>query len=503
MSDKAAAAVAFARAAGLLEHLAGVRLTVKRVERAAEASGAALAAASRTAAGLIARRKLIPLPDKLYIVIDGTCVPVTARETAAAFQRLVKAEGIRRGADHVRQLTVIGDRAAWIWNLATATFPEATHIVDLYHAREHLHSLTRSLEFTLLDRTDQWLAARLEDLYHGDTDGIEAAVRCYPLVDGVKKDEVNRELGYLLTTGSAHAACSSARVSSRQDASPSSASASNRRACTGPSAAPTRSSPSAAKKPAASGKPSATRQEPPDLPGIVMQARVPPPPRRLPGTFAGVTSSSRPEHVCGRLDPGGVVPPGHLVEHAVAASAPAVDQLPDDVRVTRVLGGLGGHPDQQEAQRGVAPVLGPVRNLRGRVQVKLADDLVGVLAGAVVQPREVPAGLTRQRPHVGAVPDRAVLDPGESLRPRAAKRLTEVPVLQPGKVLDQPEQVRAGRCHRAAQVILTQALQPGQQRGPALAELAVQDFLQRQASPRKSPCNLQDRAAVDPPPAEP
>ena len=251
MSDKAAAAVPFAQATGLLEDLAGVRLEVKRVERAAEASGSALAAASRSAAGLIARRKIIPLPpdplpDKLYIVIDGTGVPVTAKETAgregkgedgrartrevkmavfftqdrlddegypvrdkasssyiatfepaAAFQHLVRAEGIRRGADHVRQLTVIGDGAAWIWNLAAATFPEATHIVDLYHAREHLHSLTRSLEFMLLDHKDEWLAARLEDLDYGYTDGIAAAARAYPL-EGVKKDEVEKELGYFL-----------------------------------------------------------------------------------------------------------------------------------------------------------------------------------------------------------------------------------------------------------------------------------------------------------------
>jgi hypothetical protein len=251
MSDKAAAAVPFAPAAGLLEDLAGVRLTVKRVERAAEASGAALAAASRSRAGLIASRKLVPmppqpLPDKLYIVIDGTGVPVTSKETAgregkgedgrarsrevkmavfftqdklnedgypvrdrasssyiatfepaAAFQRLVKAEGIRRGADHVRQLTIIGDGAAWIWNLAAAAFPEATCIVDLYHAREHLHSLTRSLEFMLLDRKDEWLAARLEDLGYGYIDGITAAVRKYPL-EGVKKDEAERELGYFL-----------------------------------------------------------------------------------------------------------------------------------------------------------------------------------------------------------------------------------------------------------------------------------------------------------------
>ena len=362
----------------------------------------------------------------------------------------------------------------------------------------------------LLDRTDEWLAARLDDLGYGDIDGAEAAVRKYPLVDGVKKDEVNRELGYFLNnaprmryhwfrsrglfvgSGVVEAGCKSVIGQRLKQA------GMHWTVSGADSIITLRCEEASSQREAICNQAGAA-----DLPGIVMQARVPPPPRRLPGTSAGVTSSSRPEHVCGRLDPGGVVPPGHLIEHAVAGAAHAVDQLPDDVRVTRVLGGLGGHPDQQEAQRGVAPVLGPVRNLRGRVQVKLADDLVGVLAGAAVQPREVPAGLTRQRPHVGAVPDRAVLDPGESLRPRAAKRLTEVPVLQPGKVLDQPEQVRAGRCHRAAQVILTQALQPGQQRGPALAELAVQDFLQRQASPRKSPCNLQDRAAVDPPPAEP
>jgi hypothetical protein len=137
----------------------------------------------------------------------------------------------------------------------------------------------------------------------------------------------------------------------------------------------------------------------------------------------------------------------------MVGSAPAVDQLPDDVRMTRVMGGLGGHPDQQETQCGAASVLGRVRDPRGRVDVKLVDDLVRVLAGAVLQPDEVPAGLARRRPHVGAVPDRAVLDPGESLRPRSAERLAEIAVLQPGQVLDQPEQIRAGRCQRAAQVI--------------------------------------------------
>ena len=206
MNDQAAAAGPFAKAARLLENLAGVRLTVKRVERAAEASGTAAAAAVRDRAALITARKLVPfppspLPDKLYAAIDGTGVPVTAKETAgrdgkgedgrartrevklavfftqdklddegypvrdrdsssymatfepaAVFAGLVEAEGIRRGAGHVRQITILGDGAAWIWNIAAAKFPEATQIVDLFHAREHLHDLARFLEFMLGDQ---------------------------------------------------------------------------------------------------------------------------------------------------------------------------------------------------------------------------------------------------------------------------------------------------------------------------------------------------------------
>jgi hypothetical protein len=83
----------------------------------------------------------------------------------------------------------------WIWNIATSKFPGATHIVDLFHAREHLHDLARSLEFMLGHRKDEWLAARLEDLDYGDIDGICQAARAYPL-QGVKKDELDTAPGY-------------------------------------------------------------------------------------------------------------------------------------------------------------------------------------------------------------------------------------------------------------------------------------------------------------------
>ena len=78
---------------------------------------------------------------------------------AAGFGILMAAEARRRGAGHVRQLTILGDGAVWIWNLATPHFPEATQIVDLFHAREHLHDLGKLLEFMLGDHHDGWLAA--------------------------------------------------------------------------------------------------------------------------------------------------------------------------------------------------------------------------------------------------------------------------------------------------------------------------------------------------------
>ena len=83
---------------------------------------------------------------------------------AAEFATQVHAEARRRGADHIRQLVVLGDGAPWIWNLATAILPEATPIVDLYHAREHLHALAAPLAGVLGELHPHWLAARLADL---------------------------------------------------------------------------------------------------------------------------------------------------------------------------------------------------------------------------------------------------------------------------------------------------------------------------------------------------
>lgn len=232
MTARAAAAVPFAAAARLVGELAGITLTGRRAGRRAEADGNAAAQVIAAEAGAIAARKLavlppeLPLPDKLYVAIDGTGIPMTAAGTegragkgedgrartrevkmaaaftqavtdsdgwpvrdpgsssylatlaaAPAFGILMAAEARRRGAGHIRQLTILGDGAPWIWNLAAAHFPEATQIVDLFHAREHVHELANLAGRLLAGHHDEWLAERLADLDAGDIPALIAAGR--------------------------------------------------------------------------------------------------------------------------------------------------------------------------------------------------------------------------------------------------------------------------------------------------------------------------------------
>ena len=87
MTARAAAAAPFAKAGHLLAELAGITLTAKRVERSAESDGTAASAVTGAEADAIAGRQIVPLPpppplpDMLYIAVDGTGVPMVAAET--------------------------------------------------------------------------------------------------------------------------------------------------------------------------------------------------------------------------------------------------------------------------------------------------------------------------------------------------------------------------------------------------------------------------------------
>jgi len=178
--------------------LAGLEVTAKSVERAAEAIGADIAAVEQRAIGKAVQLELPviigePIPI-LYVEMDGTGIPVVKKETegrkgktdgqpahtrevklgcvftqtawdeegyairdpdsttytgaietAEEFGKRLYLEAWNRGWSRAKKKVVIGDGAEWIWNLADLHFPGAIQIVDLYHARQHLWELARKL----------------------------------------------------------------------------------------------------------------------------------------------------------------------------------------------------------------------------------------------------------------------------------------------------------------------------------------------------------------------
>ncbi len=87
MIARAGAEVPFGKAAALVQDLAGITVSTRTVERPAEASGAAARKAGAAEAALLRARALRPLPppepvpDRLYVEVDGTGVPARASET--------------------------------------------------------------------------------------------------------------------------------------------------------------------------------------------------------------------------------------------------------------------------------------------------------------------------------------------------------------------------------------------------------------------------------------
>jgi hypothetical protein len=78
--------------------------------------------------------------------------------------------------------------------MAEKLYPHATHITDIYHAREHLTDLASHLAFITPD-PDQWLADRNAELDAGNIQAIIDPARACPLA-GIKASDLDKKLGY-------------------------------------------------------------------------------------------------------------------------------------------------------------------------------------------------------------------------------------------------------------------------------------------------------------------
>jgi len=233
-----------------LKVLAGLTVSAKDVERVAEAVGTDMEAWSRRERqrwltyrpkGLVGKTIRV-----LYVEADGTGVPmvrgeltgrrgkqpdgsartreaklgcvfaqtvrdrkgravrdpdsttfVGAIETAEEFGERLYAEAVRRGLYQAQQVVLLGDAAEWVKQLQVMRFPQATYIIDLYHAREHVGQLCQALfsgrDNEIVRHRVQWWA----DLDAGRVEKIVAEAERQLPGRGSNRDTACVEIAYL------------------------------------------------------------------------------------------------------------------------------------------------------------------------------------------------------------------------------------------------------------------------------------------------------------------
>jgi hypothetical protein len=233
-----------------LAELAGVVVPTKAVERVAEAIGVQIETIAHREREVALSGKVVPFQPvpKLYIALDGTGVPMVPHETegrpgkdasgkaktreaklgcvftqtrldakgcpvrdedsttyvgaiepAEAFGRRLYAEAVRRGIHRAALVIVVGDGAPWIWGIAAEHFPGAIHIVDLYHAREHLAELAKVLYGPGSAEANTWGAARRQALDAGDVEQVVAVLGRLRPRQTEAQEAVRKAMGYFET----------------------------------------------------------------------------------------------------------------------------------------------------------------------------------------------------------------------------------------------------------------------------------------------------------------
>jgi hypothetical protein len=121
---------------------------------------------------------------------------VGAIETAEVFGARIYGEALRRGLQQARKTVVIADGARYNWEIAALHFPEAAQIVDLYHARQHLHALVTIL-VPDSGKEQNRLFHRWREIL--DKDGLESILRSAQRQlppAGEQRSAAEKEIGY-------------------------------------------------------------------------------------------------------------------------------------------------------------------------------------------------------------------------------------------------------------------------------------------------------------------
>lgn len=235
-----------------MEELAGIRLSRKDAERIAERVGEDMARWYKAGRDML-RTLEAPLDTPkiiktLYVEFDGTGVPMTKKETqgrkgnpedgtaktreakpgcvftqtkldeegrpvrdpasptftgaiepAAPFGTRIYCEAVRRGLFAAMRIVVITDGAEWIRNIVQLHFSNAVHIVDLYHARQHLIELCRCHFDRDIRRLNRYKDLWWEEMDDGNIEKIIEEATAFLPKDPEAGKDARREIAYFQT----------------------------------------------------------------------------------------------------------------------------------------------------------------------------------------------------------------------------------------------------------------------------------------------------------------
>jgi hypothetical protein len=232
-----------------IQLLAGLSVTTKAVERTAEAIGEDIEAGQQRELKRALQLELpIPIGPRipiLYVEMDGTGIPVVRKESEGRagkqdgqpahtreaklgcvftqttvdedgypirdeastsyvgaiegceeFGRRLYAEAWQRGGALAEKKVVLGDGAEWIWNQANLHFPEATQIVDLYHAREHLWDLAAKLYPNDSPAQKRWVMLAKDKLDEGKIEDLVGSLRSLQASHPGLAEDIHSEANY-------------------------------------------------------------------------------------------------------------------------------------------------------------------------------------------------------------------------------------------------------------------------------------------------------------------
>ncbi len=112
-------------------------------------------------------------------------------ESSTLFGERIYQEALRRGVEKAKEVVVLTDGAAYNKTIAQHHFPDATHIIDLYHAREHLHDLAK-----LCRAEDQWPVWK-DLLDGGSIDTLLAKAKDRLPKSGARRKEAVKQWTYI------------------------------------------------------------------------------------------------------------------------------------------------------------------------------------------------------------------------------------------------------------------------------------------------------------------